>query len=64
MARLNNQMKASPKAKTIKVAFWKNNTVGQDLKAGGEAIKRKKEGGHTNKSTDDFIKERIKAGDW
>ena len=24
MARLDNKMKSSPKAKTIKVAFWKN----------------------------------------
>ena len=60
MARLNNQMKSSPKAKTIKVAFWNTH----DATAAGEAIKRKKEGGHTNKSTDDFIKERIKAGEW
>ena len=60
MARLNNQMKASPKAKTIKVAFWNTH----DATAAGEAIKRKKQGGHTNKSTDDFIKERIKAGEW
>jgi len=60
MARLNNKMKASPKAKTINVAFWNK----QDATAAGEAIKRRKEGGHTNKSTDDFIKERIKAGEW
>ena len=60
MARLNNKMKASPKAKTIKVAFWNQH----DATAAGEAIKRRKEGGHTNKSTDDFIKERIKAGEW
>ena len=60
MARLNNKMKASPKAKTINVAFWNTH----DATAAGEAIKRKKQGGHTNKSTDDFIKERIKAGEW
>lgn len=60
MARLNNKMKASPKAKTIKVAFWNQH----DATAAGEAIQRKKQGGHTNKSTDDFIKERIKAGEW
>ena len=60
MARLNNKMKASPKAKTINVAFWNKH----DATSAVEAIKRKKEGGHTNKSTDDFIKERIKAGEW
>ena len=64
MARLNNKMKPSPKAKNIKVAFWKSNTVGQDLKAGGEAIKRSKEGGHTNKSTDEFLKQLKESGEW
>ena len=52
MARLNNKMKASPKAKTIKVAFWgKNNPVKKarenpNLKIGGKipsAANREKE---------------------
>ena len=60
MARLNNKMKASPKAKTINVAFWNK----QDATAAGEAIKRRKEGGHTNKSTDDFLKKLKESADW
>ena len=52
MARLNNKMKASPKAKTINVAFWgKNNPVKKarenpNLKIGDKipsAAKREKE---------------------
>ena len=53
-------MKSSPKAKTIKVAFWNK----QDATAAGEAIKRRKEGGHTNKSTDDFLKQLKESGEW
>ena len=60
MARLNNKMKASPKAKTINVAFWNK----QDVESGVEAIKRRKEGGHTNKSTDDFLKKLKESGEW
>jgi len=60
MARLNNKMKASPKAKTINVAFWNK----QDGTAAVEAIKRRKEGGHTNKSTDDFLKKLKESGEW
>ena len=59
MAR-NGRMVPSKKAKDIKVAFWNKS----DAKAGIEAMKRKKEGGHTNKSTDDFIKELQKKGEW
>ena len=51
--------------KTMNVAFWgKNNTTGSDLKSGGEALKRKKEGGHTNKSTNDLIKKLQESGEW
>ena len=60
MARLNNKMKASPKAKTIKVAFWNQH----DATAAGEAIKRRKQGGHTNESTDKFLKKLKESGDW
>jgi len=59
MAR-NGQMKASPKAKTMNVAFWNKS----DVKAAAEAIKRKKQGKHSNKSTQDFIDEMKKSGDW
>ena len=55
----------SPAAKDLKVAFWgKNNTTGSDVKSGIEAIKRKKEGGHTNKSTQDLIDKLKKSGEW
>ena len=65
MARNISKMSRSPKPKTMNVAFWgKNNTTGSDIKAAGEALKRKKEGGHTNKSTDDFIKKLKESGDW
>ena len=60
MARLNNQMKASPKAKTMNVAFWNQH----DATSAVEAVKRRKEGGHTNKSTDDFIKKLKESGEW
>ena len=60
MARLNNKMKASPKAKTINVAFWNKH----DATAAGEAIQRRKKGGHTNKSTDDFLKQLKESGEW
>tara|TARA_R100001594_G_scaffold109531_1_gene144266 strand:+ start:138 stop:335 length:198 start_codon:yes stop_codon:yes gene_type:complete len=65
MARNISKMSRSPKPKTMNVAFWgKNNTTTSDFKAGGEAIKRKKEGGHTNKSTNDFIEDLKKRGEW
>ena len=65
MARNISKMSRSPKPKTMNVAFWgKNNTTGSDIKAAGEAFKRKKEGGHTNKSTDDFIKKLEETGEW
>ena len=44
-----------------------NKRTGQDyldLKAGMDAIKRKKKGKHTNKSTDEFIEELKKRGEW
>ena len=53
MARLNNKMKASPKAKTINVAFWgkKKETV-TDFNKGVEALKKAKDkGGLMNDST-------------
>ena len=53
-------MKASPKAKTIKVAFWNQH----DATAAGEAIKRRKQGGHTNESTDKFLKKLKESGEW
>ena len=65
MARNISRMTSSPKAKTINVAFWgKNNTSASDFKAGGEAIQRKKEGKHTNKSTQDYIDKLKESGDW
>ena len=57
MARLNNKMKASPKAKTIKVAFWKkkNETV-TDFNKRVEALKKAKDkGGLMNDSTREAI---------
>ena len=52
--------KPSPKAKDLKVAFWNK----QDVQSGVEAIKRQKEGRPTNKSTDEFIEELKKRGEW
>ncbi len=66
MAR-NGRMVPSKKAKDIKVAFWgkkDNNTTGSDIKSGVEAINRRNQGGHTNKSTDAFIKKQIEEGNW
>mgnify|MGYP003110983036 CR=1 FL=1 len=64
MAR-NGRMVPSKKAKDIKVAFWgKNNTIKSDLQSGGEAIDRYKKGRPTNKSTDEFIEELKKRGEW
>ena len=42
MARLNNKMKASPKAKTIKVAFW--NRTPAEVRKGHQD--KAKEGGY------------------
>jgi hypothetical protein len=53
-------MSSSPKAKNINVAFWNKS----DAKAGVEAMKRKKEGKHTNKSTQDYIDKLKESGDW
>jgi len=66
MVRNISRMTSSPKAKTINVAFWgkKNNTTQSDIKSGIEAIKRKKEGGHTNKSTQDLIDKLKESGEW
>ena len=63
MARLNNKMKASPKAKTIKVAFW-NKDATTDFGSGVEAIERKKKGGHSNKHTNEFLKNLEESGEW
>ena len=64
MAR-NGRMVPSKKKPDIKVAFWgKNNTTKSDTQAGIEAIKRRKEGGHTNKSTNDLIEELKRKGEW
>ena len=44
-----------------------NNRTGEDyldLKAGIDAIKRKKKGKHPNKSTQDLIDQLKKSGDW
>ena len=44
-----------------------NKRTGQDyldLKAGMDAIKRKKKGKHTNKSTQDLIDQLTESGDW
>ena len=44
-----------------------NNRTGQDfldMKAGMEALKRKKAGKHTNKSTQDLIDQLKESGDW
>ena len=35
-----------------------------DFKSGVEAINRKNRGGHTNESTDAFIKKQIEEGNW
>jgi hypothetical protein len=65
MARNISRMSRSPKPKTMNVAFWgKNNTSARIFKAGGEAIQRKKEGKHTNKSTQDYIDKLKESGDW
>ena len=64
MAR-NGRMVPSKKKPDIKVAFWgKNNTTKSDLQSGGEAINRYKQGRPTNKSTDKFIEELKKRGEW
>jgi hypothetical protein len=60
MTRNISQMSSSPKAKNINVAFWNKS----DAKAGVEAMKRKKEGKHTNKSTQDYIDKLKESGDW
>ena len=44
-----------------------NKRTGQDyldLKAGMDAIKRKKKGKHKNKSTQDFIDKLKESGEW
>ena len=44
-----------------------NKRTGQDyleFKQGMEAIKRKKKGKHTNKSTQDFMDKLKESGDW
>ena len=65
MARNISKMSRSPQPKTMNVAFWKtNNTTGSDFKSGVDAIKRKTEGKHSNKSTQDFIEQLKKSGDW
>jgi len=60
MARNISKMSRSPKAKKMNVAFWNKS----DVKAAAEAVKRKKEGKHSNKSTQDFIDKLEKSGDW
>ena len=65
MARNISKMSRSPKAKTMNVAFWGNNdTTGSDLKSAAEAIKRKKKGEHSNKSTQDLIDQLKESGEW
>ena len=59
MAR-NGQMKASPKAKTMNVAFWNKS----DVQAAAEAIKRKKQGKHSNRATQETIDKLKESGDW
>ena len=60
MARNISKMSRSPAPKTMNVAFWNKS----DAKAGLEAIKRKKEGKHSNKSTQAEIDRLTESGEW
>ena len=60
MARNISKMSRSPKPKTMNVAFWNKS----DVKAAAEAIKRKKEGKHSNRATQETIDKLKESGDW